>query len=109
MLESAASGSRRAVFISLHITDRKNKAPKDKRDDAEVETCVQMLNSSNYQHKTELRSGDFGLHVVLAFFLLSGSFFLQTKIIDSSAGGGFSILSALINYIPLSLKGVIHI
>lgn len=68
-----------------------------------------MLNSSNYQHKTELRFGDVGLHVVLAFFLLRESFFLQTKIIDSRAGGGFSILSALINYIPLSLKGVIHI
>jgi hypothetical protein len=55
-------------------------------------------------------SGEDGLHVMLAFSCyVRDFFFLQAKIIDSTAGGGLSILSALINYIPLSLKGVIHI
>lgn len=56
-------------------------------------------------------SGDAGLHVVLKFscYVRVFFFFLQAEIIDSTAGGGLSILSALINYIPLSLKGVIHI
>lgn len=54
-------------------------------------------------------SGDTGLHVILAFSCYVRDFFLQAKIIDSTAGGGLSILSALINYIPLSLKGVTHI
>lgn len=61
------------------------------------------------ERKLDWESRATDLSVIQTFSSYVKACFFTSKLFDSSARGGvFSIFSALINYIPLSLKGVIH-